>query len=109
MREPDHLTTAEVVESLRCERVRLDAAVNALGPHAATLCITEEGGWTAKDVLGHLIHYAGQLCFGLGGPEKPPPYVIGVTRRLEGQDWNVLAVAYWSELTWMPFARNSKE
>ena len=91
------MTTAEVVEGLRRERERLDGVDDALGPRASTMFVTEEGGWTSKDVLAHLVHYAGQLCFGLGAPEKPPPYVIGVTSRLAGQEWNELAVAYWSD------------
>ena len=91
------MTTAEVVEGLTRERARLDGAVNALGAGASTVSVTEEGGWTSQDVLAHLVHYAGQLCFGLGAPEKPPPYVIGVASRVTGQEWNERAVAYWSD------------
>jgi len=100
----ESMTVAEVLEGLRRERIRLLAAVDALGPRAETVWVTEPDGWTAKDVLGHLIHYNGQIAFGLGAERDddragPPPYVIGVTERLSGQEWNDRAVAYWRGFT----------
>jgi hypothetical protein len=95
----ERMATAEVVVRLEGERARLLAAVEALGPRASTAFVTEDGGWTAKDVLAHLIHYAGQIAFGLGAPEKPPAYVVGVVERLNGQEWNERAVAYWRDFT----------
>jgi hypothetical protein len=90
-------TTAEVVARLTTERDLLMQAVDALGPDATTIAVTEPGGWTAKDVLAHLIHYAGMIAFALGAPERPPPYVVSETRRLSGQEWNERAVAFWAE------------
>jgi hypothetical protein len=89
--------TDEVLDALGRERARLLAAVDALGPRASTAFVTEPDGWTAKDVLAHLIHYAGQIAFGLGAQLTPPPYVVGVTERLSGQEWNERAVAHWRD------------
>lgn len=89
------MTTAAVLRELRSQRDALVAAVNRLGSGASSIAVTEPGGWTAKDVLAHLIHYAGQIAFGLGAPVTPPAYVVGVTERLTGQEWNERAVAYW--------------
>ena len=98
------MTVHEVLEGLRRELARLLAAVDALGPAAETVWVTEPNGWTAKDVLGHLIHYNGQIAFALGAERDddragPPPYVIGVTERLSGQEWNDRAVEYWRGFT----------
>lgn len=90
------MTTAEVLAAVARERQRLMAAVDALGPRAATLAVTPEG-WTAKDVLGHCIHWAGQIAFGLGAPLQPPAYIIGVTGRPSGAEWNALAVAHFRD------------
>lgn len=94
------MTRDEILEALRRERARLLDALDALGPRAETDWVTEPDGWTAKDVLAHLIHYDGQIAFGLGAERTddragPPPYVIGVTERLSGQEWNDRAVEYW--------------
>lgn len=93
-----------VVEGLKRERARLLAAFDALGPRAETAWVTEPHGWTAKDVLAHLIHYNGQIAFGIGAVRTddragPPAYVIGVTERLSGQEWSDRAVAYWRDFT----------
>lgn len=47
---------AEVLEAVRRERGRLLAAVDALGERATSVAVTTEG-WTAKDVLAHLMHW----------------------------------------------------
>ena len=93
------LTTGEVVARLTTERELLLQAVDALGPDAATTCVTEPGGWTAKDVLAHLVHYAGMIAFALGAPERPPAYVVSETRRLSGDEWNERAVAFWADVS----------
>ncbi len=76
------------------ERMRLSSAVDALGVGATTVIITEEGdGWTAKDVLAHLIHYMEQIAMGLGVEGlRPPKYVTdNAAARLSGEEWNALA------------------
>ena len=101
--ERDSMTTVEVVDRITVAYERLNAAVDALGDRASTVGVTETdddihpgaGGWTAKDVLGHLIHYAGQIAFGLRAPVQPPAYVLEVTERLSAQEWNDRAVDYW--------------
>jgi hypothetical protein len=102
------MSTHDVVIRLRRERARLLRAVDALGASAATVPVTGEGGWTAKDVLAHLVHYAGQIAFALGAPETPPPYVLGVTERLTGQEWNERAVNYWRDVP-LPTVRSEFE
>lgn len=97
--EMTRMTTSAVVDGLRRERSRLLAAVDELGPRATTTFVTEPDGWTAKEVVAHLIHYAGQIAFGLGAPLTPPPYVIGVGERLSGQEWNDRSVAYWRDFS----------
>lgn len=89
------MTTDEVVQGLTREHARLMRAVDALGDDADTASITEDGGWTAHDVLAHLMHYCGMFAFSLGANLAPPPYIHGVTTRLEPQEWNDRAVAYW--------------
>ena len=87
MREPvaAGMTRDDVLGSLARERKRLLDAVDALGPRADTASVTEpSGGWTAKDVLAHLIHYAGQIAFALGAELTPPAYVLRETARLTG-------------------------
>lgn len=91
------MKTDEVLEGIVRERARLVAAVDALGPRASTAFVTEENGWTAKDILAHLVHYVGQIAFGLGARLEPPPYVVGVKERLTGQEWNERAVAFWRD------------
>jgi hypothetical protein len=92
------MTTAEVLDAISRERARLTAAVAALGERAATLPVTPEG-WTAKDVLAHLVHYAGQVAFGLGAKLEPPPYVLDVPGRPSADEWNARAVAYYGDFS----------
>jgi hypothetical protein len=89
--------TSEVVEAITQQRARLLDAVDALGERASTQWVTEPNGWTAKDVLAHLIHYAGQVAFGLGAQIQPPAYVLQETTQLSGQEWNERAVAFWKD------------
>lgn len=91
------MKSQEVLDAIARERARLLDAVDALGPRASTVFVTEEDGWTAKDVLAHLIHYAGQVAFGLGAQLEPPAYVLAETNQLSGQEWNERAVAFWSD------------
>ena len=94
----ERMTAESVLAGLRREYERLMAAIDALGDRADTVAVTEPGGWTAHDVLAHLIHYGGQVAFGLGAPgDGPPAYVVDVTERLSGQEWNQRAVAYWRD------------
>jgi hypothetical protein len=88
------MTSDEVRDAIGRERVRLMAAVDALGADATTVPVTEEG-WTAKDVLAHSIHWAGQIAWGMGAPLQPPPYVATVSGRPSGDEWNALVVAYY--------------
>ncbi len=93
------MTVPEVVGGLRREYERLKAAVDALGDRAVSVKVTEDApeGWTAKDVLGHLIHYSGQIAFGLGAQLQPPSYVVEERGELTGQQWNERAVAFWAD------------
>jgi hypothetical protein len=89
------MTTHEVLERIARERALLDRAIRSLGQGTTTVPVTEEG-WTAKDVVAHLIHWASQIAFGLGAQLEPPPYVVDATDRPSGDDeWNARAVAYW--------------
>jgi hypothetical protein len=92
------VSTAEVLDSIARERRRLMSAVHALGPRATTAAVTD-GGWTAKDVVAHLIHWAGQVAWGLGAQMETPPWVVGVTEKLDGDDaWNARTVAYYRDV-----------
>lgn len=88
------MTTTQVVDLIAREHARLTAAIDALGEGASSVPVTEEG-WTAKDMLAHLIHYAGQVAFGLGAQLQPPAYIAGVTARLSGEEWNARAVDHY--------------
>jgi hypothetical protein len=97
------MTTQEVLAALVRERHRLLNAIDALGAEAATVRVTDEG-WTARDVLAHLIHYAGQLASAAGAA---PAYVIeelqrrerlGLAERPTGDEWNALAVKHYRDL-----------
>lgn len=90
---PQRMTTREVLDALTRERADLLAAVDALGDRASSAPVTPEG-WTAHDVLGHLIHWAGQVAFVLGADVTPPPYLAGVQGRPSGEEWNALATAH---------------
>lgn len=102
------MTTSEVLDAIARERERLLRAVDALGEGASTVPVTEEG-WTAKDVLAHLIHWATQIAFGLGAQVEPPVYMMEERRRREragldttqmptGEESNALAVAHYREV-----------
>ena len=58
-----------------------------------------EQGYTAKDVVAFMIHWAGQIAFGLGARLKPPDYVVGVAGRLSGDEWNARAVSCYADLS----------
>lgn len=105
------MSTQEVIESVEREWARLMKAVDALSDGATSLAVTEEG-WTAKDVLGHLIHWGGQVNAGLvmyalkkGEPSQdempplePPAYVKNVEGRPSGEEWNAMAVDHSREV-----------
>lgn len=101
----------DVLAALENERKRLLAAFVSLGDDADAIAVTEPGGWTAKDVLAHLIHYCGQIAWALGAQLEPPSYVLDVQEQLSGQQWNERAVAFWRPATSaevrMEFDRNA--
>jgi hypothetical protein len=104
---PTRMTTTEVLDAIARERQRLTSAIDALGKRAATAPVTDEG-WTAKDVLAHLIHWATQIAFGLGATVTPPVYMLQERERRKlaglsdamptGAESNALAVAHYHEL-----------
>jgi hypothetical protein len=91
------VSTAEVLDSIARERRRLRAAVRALGDRAMTAKVTE--GWTAKDALAHMIHWAGQIAFGMGAPLVMPAWVSGASgsERPSGDEWNRRVVEYYRD------------
>jgi hypothetical protein len=102
------MTTAEVLDAIARQRERLMRAIDALGSGASTVPVTEEG-WTAKDVLAHLTHWATQIAFGLGAKVQPPVYMLEERRRREvagidtttmptGEESNALAVAHYRDV-----------
>lgn len=100
------MTTQGVLDALAREHRRLMKAIDTLGTGASTVAVTEEG-WTAKDVLAHLIHWAGQMAFAVGAPLRPPAYVVeeterrqsaGISDRPSGDEWNALAVAQYRDV-----------
>ena len=100
------MTTQGVLDALARERGRLMKAIESLGTGTSTVAVTEEG-WTAKDVLGHLIHWAGQMAFAVGAALRPAGYVIeeterrrsaGISDRPSGDEWNALAVAHYRDV-----------
>src|SRR5438045_2619548 len=101
----ERMTTQEVLRAIERERARLLSSIDALGDRAATATVTEEG-WTARDVLAHLIHWATQVAFGLGAPVTPPVYMQTERRRRQlaglddrmpsGAESNALAVAHYA-------------
>jgi len=91
------VSTAEVLDAIARERRRLMAAVRALGDRATTAKVTE--GWTAKDAVAHMIHWAGQIAFGLGARLDMPPWVVGETGRPSGDEWNRRVVAHYGDAT----------
>ena len=91
------MTTQAVLDAIARERAGLWSAIDRVGDSTTTLAVT--GAWTAKDVLAHLVHYAGQLAGALGAPLHPPPWVDGVTERLSGDQWSARAVAHYKGMS----------
>jgi hypothetical protein len=87
-------TTKEGLDAIGRERARLDDAIRWLGADASTTRVTPEG-WTAKDVLGHSIHWASQIALGLGAKLEPPGCVANAKDRPSGDaEWNARATAH---------------
>jgi hypothetical protein len=86
----------EVIDAITRERVRLVDLVDQLAADADRRPITEEG-WTAKDVLAHLIHWAGQTAWALGATMHPPAWVESAQgQKITGDDaWNARAVDHY--------------
>ena len=103
----DGMTCDQLRSAIERERARLLTAVDAMGDRADATAVTEEG-WTAKDVLAHLIHWATQAAFGLGVDVQPPAYMVAERMRRKaaglsdamptGDESNALAVAYFREI-----------
>lgn len=102
------MTTAEVLDAIAAEWARLGSAIDALGPDATRVHVTDEG-WTAKDVLAHLVHWATQVAFGLGASVQPGAYMLKELQRREaagqdttqmptGEESNALAVAHYRDV-----------
>ncbi len=92
------MTTEEVLEAIVRDRKRLYAAIDALGADASTRTVTEEG-YTAKDIVSFMVHWAGQIAFGLGAQLEPPEYVVGVKERPSADEWNARAVRFYADLS----------
>jgi Mycothiol maleylpyruvate isomerase N-terminal domain len=92
----------EVIEAIVLERAKLLDLVDQLGADGETRAVTAEG-WTAKDVLAHLIHWAGQMAWALGATMHPPAWVESAgSEPPQGDDaWNARVVAHYRP---MPFA-----
>ena len=88
------MKTDDVLGEISNERARLLQAIEALGERATSAQVNE-GGWTAKDVLAHLIHWLGQVAFGLGARLEPPSYLTTIKGRPSGDEWNALAVGHY--------------
>jgi uncharacterized protein DUF1706 len=99
------MTTTEVLEAVARERARLEDALRLMGKGVSTTLVTPEG-WTAKDVLGHMIHWASQIAFGLGAKLEPESYVTSAEGRPTEDEWNARAVAHWRPL---PFEKVKAE
>jgi hypothetical protein len=92
------MTRDEVVAAVERERARLVELVQRLAREAETRPVTE-GGWTARDVLAHCIHWVGQLAFGLGATREPPPYVTEAgSARLPADEWNRRVVESYADV-----------
>ena len=92
------MKTDDVLDKIGSERARLLQAIEALGASATSAPVTEEG-WTAEDVLAHLVHWLGQVSFALGAQLQPPSYVTTVNARLSGDEWNARAVDHYKSLS----------
>lgn len=105
--DASRMTTAEVLDAIAHERERLQNAIDALGERAKTARATDEG-WTAKDTLAHLIHWATQIALGLGATVPPPAYMMKERERRKlaglsdamptGEESNALAVAHYHDV-----------
>jgi hypothetical protein len=101
------VTTDEVIAAIERERARLLAALDAIGSDAAAIPVTEEG-WTAKDVLAHLIHWATAVAYGLGENVDEPAYMAAERMRRKaaglpdampsGAESNALVVAHFADI-----------
>jgi hypothetical protein len=92
------MRTSDVLAAIELERARLFAAIDALGDQAATLPVTPDG-WTSQDVVGHCIHYLGQLAFALRADIQPPSYVLAAQGRPSADEWNALAAAHYRTMS----------
>lgn len=100
-------TTGEVIDAMARERSRLLAALDGMGAAASNTRVTEEG-WTAKDVLAHLIHWATQVAFALGADVQPPVYMVAERMQRKaaglpdtmpsGDESNALAAAHFRDI-----------
>ena len=91
------MTRDEVLAAIQRERTRLRELVDRLETDAERRTVTEEG-WTAKDVLAHCIHWAGQLAFGMGAKMQPPPWVVSAgAERPPTDEWNRRAVEHYRD------------
>lgn len=88
------MTTKDVLEALARGRAQLVESLDALGPAATSLPVTEQG-WTAKDLFALFIHHAGDVTHGLGADLKPPAYVLEGSPQLSLEEWHDRAVRYW--------------
>jgi hypothetical protein len=88
------MTTREVLDAVARERARLRTAVEALRDGASTVRVTAEG-WTAKDVLAHCIHWAGQIAFGMGATLERPAYLARYSDHPSGEEWNRRVVEHY--------------
>jgi hypothetical protein len=87
-------TTKKGLDAVGRERARLDDAIRWLGADASTTRVTPDG-WTAKDVLGHPIHWTSQFALGLGAKLEPPGCVANAQDRPSGDaEWNARASAH---------------
>ena len=85
----------EVIEAIVLERAKLLDLIDQLAGDAETVRVTEEG-WTAKDVLAHCIHWAGQMAWALGAPMHPPAWVEAAgNERPAGDEWNRRVVEHY--------------
>ena len=84
-----------MIDAIDHERAHLLALVAQLGREADRRTVTDEG-WTAKDVVAHLIHWTGQMAWGLGAAMEPPAWVAAARgKRIEGDGaWNAIVVAH---------------
>jgi hypothetical protein len=97
------MTSNDVAGAVVAGRGRLLSAIDAMGDGAETMPVTREG-WTAQDVLAHLIHWGTQVAFGLGAAVTPPVYMSHERQRRAaaglgdamptGDESNALAVGH---------------